>query len=178
VKIDSRAPLLAAATLAALLGACAKGEAPATQGASAAAATAAAVASTPSGAGCAHAACSDHFYVEAAPSACAAGATCNLQLKVVATGDYHINDDYPYRFKADDAPGVAFQGSNPADKDVFSKTSGDWQKTEAKTGAMSVRFTPAAPGDKTIAGAFKVSVCSAENCLLEQPKVTAVVAAK
>jgi hypothetical protein len=177
VKIDRRALWLTAPTFVALLGACAKGETPPKQGALAAATTAASP-PAPSGAACAHAACSDHFYVEAAPSACAAGATCNLQLKVIATGDYHINDDYPYRFKADDAPGVAFQGSNPADKDVFSKPAGDWQKTEANAGAMSVRFTPAAAGDKTISGTFKVSVCSAENCLLEQPKVLAVVAAK
>jgi hypothetical protein len=160
--------LLVAALLSALsVGACQKGEQPATQGAVA-----------PASAPCAHAACSDHFFVEAAPGDCAAGAACSLQLKVVATGDYHINDDYPYRFKADDAPGVAFLGSNPADKDVFSKPAGDWQKAEAKTGTMTVKFTPAAAGDKTISGTFKVSVCSAENCLLEQPSVSAVVAAR
>jgi hypothetical protein len=156
----------------ALFAGCHKSEKPATQGATAAAPAPAA--SAP----CAHAACSDHFYVEAAPGACAAGATCSLELKVVATGDYHINDDYPYRFKADDAPGVVFQGANAADKDVFSKPAGDWRKTEAKSGAMSVRFTPDGAGEKTISGTFKVSVCSAENCLLEQPKVRTVVAAK
>jgi hypothetical protein len=163
---------LALASLLALsVAACAKGEQPAAQGTAAAA-------PTPVAPPCAHAACSDHFYVEAAPSACATGAACDLQLKVVATGDYHINDDYPYRFKADDAPGIAFLGSSAADKGVFSKSTGDWQKAEAKTGTMSVKFTPAAAGDKTISGTFKVSVCSAENCVLDQPKVSAVVAAK
>jgi hypothetical protein len=151
---------------------CAKGEHPVAQGA------VAAPASSSSSSPCAHAACSDHFFVEAAPGDCAAGAPCDLQLKVLATGDYHINDDYPYRFTADEAPGVAFLGANPADTRVFSKSTGDWQKAETKAGTMRVRFTPAAAGPKTIAGTFKVSVCSAENCLLEQPKVSAVVAAK
>jgi len=155
-----------------LLVGCAKGEHPVAQGA------AGAPTSSASSSPCAHAACSDHFFVEAAPGGCAAGAPCDLQLKVVATGDYHINDDYPYRFKADEAPGVAFLGSDPADKGLFSKSTGDWQKTETKAGVMKVRFTPAAAGPQTIAGTFKVSVCSAENCLLEQPKVRAVVATK
>jgi hypothetical protein len=166
--------LVAIAVLAAA--ACAKDEQPAAQGAGAG--QGAGLAARAPGAPCGHAACSEHFFVEASPSACAAGAACSLELKVVATGDYHINDDYPYRFKADDAAGVAFLGSNPADKAVFSKPTGDWQKTEAKAGAMTVKFTPAAAGDKTISGTFKVSVCSAENCLLEQPKVSAIVAAK
>jgi hypothetical protein len=151
---------------------CAKGEQPVAQGA------AAAPTSSASSSPCAHAACSDHFFVEAAPGECAAGARCDLQLKVVATGDYHINDDYPYRFNADEAPGVAFLGSNPAESRVFSKSAGDWQKAEPKAGTMKVRFTPAAAGSATIAGTLKVSVCSAENCLLEQPKVRTIVAAK
>jgi hypothetical protein len=172
IKARGAGRLTLASLLALSVLACAKGEQRAAQG------TAAAAPAPPLAAPCAHAACSDHFYVEAAPSACSAGAACDLRLEVVATGDYHINDDYPYRFKADDAPGIAFLGSNPADKGVFSKSTGDWQKAEAKTGAMTVKFTPAAAGDKTISGTFKVSVCSAENCLLEQPKVSAVVAAK
>jgi len=156
--------------LALALAACAKSEKPAAQGT-----VAAAVAP---GAPCAHAACSDHFFVDAAPGDCAAGAACSLQLKVVATGDYHINDDYPYRFKANEASGVAFLGANPADKTVFTKSAGDWQKAEEKAGTMTVKFTPAATGPKTISGTLKVSVCSAENCLLEQPSVSAVVAAR
>lgn len=116
--------------------------------------------------------------MEAVPGDCAAGAPCDLQLEVVATGDYHINDDYPYRFNADEAAGVVFLGANPAESRVFSKSAGDWKKAEPKAGTMKVRFTPAAAGPKTIAGTLKVSVCSAENCLLEQPKVRAVVAAK
>jgi len=145
---------------------CSKSEPPPVQGT--------AVTSSP----CGHAACSDHFFVDAVSGDCAAGAACDLKLQVVATGDYHINDDYPYRFKADPSPGVAFLGSDPAGKEVFSKPAGDWQKAQAKAGTMTVKFTPASSGPSTIAGLLKVSVCSAESCLLEQPRVSTVVAAK
>lgn len=101
-----------------------------------------------------------------------------MTLKLFATGQFHINDEYPYRFRADDAPGVAFLGTDAAGKNVFSKPAGDWQKVEAKAGAMKVSFSPAAPGDKTIAGTFKLSVCSPQSCLIEEPRISAAIAAK
>ena len=80
------------------------------------------------------------------PVSCTAGSPCNVTLKLVATGDFHVNDEYPYRFKADDAPGVAFLGTDPGGKNTFSKAAGDWQKADAKSGAMTVKFIAANPG--------------------------------
>lgn len=145
----------------------------------------AAVASAPAAAasapatGCGHTACADNFFVDAiAPADCGAGRECAVTVKLVATGEFHVNDQYPYRFKADDAPGVQFAGTDAAGKNVFSKAAGDWRKVDEKGGAMTVRFTPSDKGDKTIAGTLKLSVCSAQNCLLEQRTVSATVAAK
>jgi|SRR5579872_1973598 len=136
------------------------------------------VASAPAG-GCGHAACADNFFVDAiAPSDCGAGKECAVTVKLVATGEFHVNDQYPYRFKADDAPGVRFVGTDAAGKNVFSKAAGDWRKVDDKGGAMTVRFTPSDQGDKTITGTLKLSVCSAQNCLLDQRTVSATVAAK
>jgi hypothetical protein len=127
---------------------------------------------------CAHAVCADNFFVDAVPASCVAGAPCALTLKLVATGDFHINDEYPYRFKADDAPGVAFLGTDANGKSTFSKTAGDWQKAEEKAGTMTVKLLVADRGAKTVGGNFKLSVCSSQACLLEQRQVTVNVVTK
>jgi hypothetical protein len=126
---------------------------------------------------CGHTACADNLFVDARPAAaCAAGSTCAVKLTLVATGDFHVNDEYPYRFKADDVPGLTFLGTDDAGKNVFSKAAGDWTKIDPKSGAMTVRFTPAARGPATIAGVLRLSVCSGATCQLEQSHVSAVVA--
>ena len=136
----------------------------------------------PSGAApgaCGHAACGDDYFVDAVPAAgCAVGGTCAVALTLVATGEYHINDAYPYAFKAEVDPGVEFLGAGEG-KTVFSRAS-DWTKNDDKTGTMRVAFTPRAlvppQAGASIAGVFKLSVCSAQNCRLERPAIRAVVA--
>jgi hypothetical protein len=128
---------------------------------------------------CGHSFCGDNFFVDVDPgSACSAGATCTTTLKLVAVGAFHINDEYPYKFKADEAPGVEFLGTDGAGKNVFSKGASDWRKTDEKTGTMSLKWRPAAGGDKNIGGVFKLSVCSAQACQLDQASVQAVVAVR
>ena len=128
--------------------------------------------------GCSHAVCADNFFIDAAPADCTAGAACAVALKLVATGAFHINDEYPYRFKADDAAGVEFLGTDVGGKGTFSKGAGDWQKSEEKAGTMTVKFIAADKGARAVQGTFKLSVCSAQSCLLEQRQVTANVLAK
>lgn len=127
---------------------------------------------------CAHAVCADNFFIDATPAECAAGVACTVALKLVATGAFHINDEYPYRFKADDAAGVEFLGTDAGGKATFSKGAGDWQKSEEKAGTMTVKFIAADKGAKAVQGTFKLSVCSAQACLLEQRQVTANVLTK
>jgi hypothetical protein len=183
-RVSSR-PSLAAAALALALGgpslamtACNKTEAPA--GAANSAPANSVLVAAPGAAGCtSHAVCADDFFIDAVPpDDCAVGAVCTVTFKLVATGNFHVNDEYPYRFKAADVAGVAFAGTDTAGKNVFSKPAGDWRKVDEKGGAMTVRFTAADKGSKTIGGTFKLSVCSAATCLLEQREVSAVVAAK
>jgi hypothetical protein len=126
---------------------------------------------------CGHSACGSNFFLDSSPAGdCAAGATCSLTIKLVATGEFHINEDYPYKFKADDAPGVEFLGADAAGKGVFSKAAGDWKKKDEKSGVMTVAFRAADKGAKTLGGTFKLSVCSAQTCQLEQQQVQATVA--
>jgi hypothetical protein len=145
--------------------------APAAQGIVAARALASS-AGAPAAALCGHAACGDSYFVDIiAEDGCASAARCNVGLKLTATGAFHVNDQYPYKFKAEATPAVEFLGTDPAGKNVFSKPAGDWAQTGAKSGVMTVHLTPAAPGRSTISGVFKLSVCSEQNCLIEQPQV-------
>jgi hypothetical protein len=124
---------------------------------------------------CDHSVCADTFFVDVAPEDCAVGAACRLVVKLVATGDFHINDEYPYRFRADESAGVAFLGSDGAGKNVFSKAAGDWQRADVKSGAMTVQLEPSDAGSRAVGGTFKLSVCSEKNCLIEQRQVSATV---
>jgi hypothetical protein len=127
---------------------------------------------------CGHAVCATNFFIDTAVTDCTAGSPCGMTLKLVATGEFHINDEYPYKFRADDTTGVAFLGTDTGGANVFSKAAGDWQKAEEKTGSITVKFTSAERGTKTVGGIFKLSVCSAQNCLLEQRQLTASVLTK
>ncbi len=128
---------------------------------------------------CAHAACGDDYFVDAAPVGdCASGAACTVSLTLVALGSYHINDEYPYRFKADEQPGVDFLGTDAAGTSVFSKSALNWSKSDEKTGKMNVSFKPRESAAKTISGLLKLSVCSAQNCRLEHQQVKTVVAVR
>jgi|SRR5579859_1223662 len=126
-----------------------------------------------------HAACGSNFFLDVVPGPdCVAGATCTVGFALVATGQYHINDEYPYKLKADDAPGVEFLGADAAGKNVFSKAASDWRKRDEKSGVMTLAYRAADKGQKTVGGTFKLSVCSADNCQLEQQRVKATVAVK
>jgi hypothetical protein len=131
------------------------------------------VVTAPQGADCGHTSCGSNFFVDAVPPGdCATGANCTIGLTLVATGAYHINDEYPYKFRADDAPKVTFQGTDPTGPNVFSKGASNWQKTGAQKGTMNVIFQSTDKGTKNVSGTFKFSVCSEQNCQLEQAAVT------
>ena len=115
------------------------------------------------------------FVIDATPDGdCRAGAECHVVIKLQATGDYHINKEYPYKFKGE-AAGVEFLGSDAAGKNTFSKSAGDLVIDNAdppKNAMMTVKFKPAARGTATVKGTFKMSVCSAQNCQLETQDIS------
>jgi hypothetical protein len=122
---------------------------------------------------CGHAVCGESFFVDAvAKDGCSTGGRCEVSLKLVATGAFHVNDQYPYRYKAEPTPTLEFLGTDPAGKNVFSKPAGNWAQTGAKSGVLTVQVAPSAKGAATVSGVFKLSVCSEQNCLIEQPQVS------
>jgi hypothetical protein len=120
----------------------------------------------------------NHYVIDAAAADCAAGANCAVTVKLVAQGEYHINQQYPYKFTATPAAGITYLGSDATAPHVFTKTAGDFAIGDEKTATMTVKFKAGQKGAVAIGGTFKMSVCSAQNCQLEQQDVAVNVAVK
>ena len=92
-----------------------------------------------------------------------AGKPGSAEIVLVPKGGYHTNDKYPYKFKTATPSGVAFRAP------VFTK---DDVTLDEKRATMKLDFTPDSVGEKTVAGQFAFSVCSAEKCLVEKRDLT------
>lgn len=106
-----------------------------------------------------------NFSLDLASAGCKAGADCTMSIKLTAAAEYHVNKEYPYKLTANAAPGVTFLGKK--DPNTFSKASGDLVEDGEKSATMTVRFKPAAAGEAKVAGTYKMSVCSADQCQIE-----------
>jgi hypothetical protein len=118
-----------------------------------------------------------NFKLDVSADACQAKAECKLSVILEATGDFHINKEYPYKLKADGL-GVAFKGTDAAGPNVFSKSAGDFKIDAEKKATMTVKYVADKPGNVTINGTYKMSVCSKDSCQLETQELSAVVAVK
>ncbi|MEJ7597950.1 MAG: hypothetical protein WKG01_08595 [Kofleriaceae bacterium] len=101
-----------------------------------------------------------YFRVEPGPKTpCAPMSPCEARLALSALGDYHVNETYPFKFVADDAPGVEVVGT------------GTFVRDDAKHGTLTLTFQAARRGLAKIAGTFKLSVCTDDECKIEEPKL-------
>jgi hypothetical protein len=101
------------------------------------------------------------FYrVDAGPQTpCTTGAPCEARLVLSALGAYKVNRDYPFKFLAEPAPGVAVDGTGAMTFD------------DAKTGTLTIRFRAVRGAPARLTGTFKLSVCTDEECQIEEPKI-------
>ncbi|MBX3188133.1 MAG: hypothetical protein KF819_14020 [Labilithrix sp.] len=111
-----------------------------------------------------------NFTLDAASPGCRVDTPCTMTLRLVASGEYHVNKEYPYKFIASPGGGVQFLGSG--DANTFSRASGDFREEGEKAATLTVRFKPTAPGDAKVSGTYKMSVCSSENCQIETQAVS------
>ena len=114
-----------------------------------------------------------NFTLDAASPGCRVEVPCTMTLRLAASGEYHVNKEYPYKFLAAAAPGVQFLGNG--DANTFSRAAGDFHEDGEKAATMTVRFKPTSAGEARVSGSYKMSVCSAENCQVETQAVTLVV---
>lgn len=90
------------------------------------------------------------------------GAASTVQVVLDAKAPFKVNQEYPYSFSLNEAPGVKFASM---------KVTGDAVKLEQKRATMSVPFTPSEAGERTISGTFKFSVCTDEQCLIKKQEL-------
>jgi hypothetical protein len=102
----------------------------------------------------------DFYRIDAAPIAeCKAGTSCQVELQLTAMGDYKVNKDYPFKFIADETPGISVHGT------------GSFAHQGKQSGAMTVKFHVDTAGTAQLAGTFKMSVCTEATCEIEEPKI-------
>ncbi len=105
---------------------------------------------------------SDTFAVEMkATGPYAAGKEGTLEIAITPKGAYHLNDQYPYKFKfVDPAPeGVTYP------KPVLKREDGTFND---KKGTFKVPFVASRAGKAKVAGTLSMSVCSEANCVMEK----------
>ena len=110
-----------------------------------------------------------NFTLAVGSPGCRVDVPCAVTLLITAGGEFHVNKEYPYKFTANAAPGVTFLGSS--DANVFSRAAGDFREQTEKTATMTVRFKSTAAGEARVAGTYKLSVCSADQCQIETQAV-------
>lgn len=101
-----------------------------------------------------------YYRLDAGPQTpCAAGAPCEARIVLTALAGYKVNKDYPFKFLAEPAPGVTIDGT------------GAFSLDDARSGTLTLRFRAAQPGKVRFSGTFKLSVCNADQCEIEEPKI-------
>jgi hypothetical protein len=108
----------------------------------------------------------DHFVVDATAGVCKVNEECPITLTVKASGGFHINKEFPYKFTGNDVDGVTYLGKDGSK--TFGRASGDFVEKGETVGVLNVRVKGAGKGTKTVAGSLKFSVCSDANCQMEQ----------
>ncbi len=93
------------------------------------------------------------------PAEVASGKPAEAKILLVAKSPFHVNQNYPYKFKVKASDGLK------SDKPVFSSEA---VKLETQRATMTVAFTPEASGSKKLSGQFAFSVCTDDKCLIEK----------
>ena len=110
----------------------------------------------------------ENYVAEIAPGGTYnAGAEGTVKVTIVAKGNYHINPQYPYKFKATTpaADGVSYP------KPVLQRADGTFEQMR---GTFQVPFVSSKAGKATVGGTLHLGVCTANNCITD--KVTLEVA--
>jgi hypothetical protein len=110
-----------------------------------------------------------NYTIEIRPkSGYAKGSEGAFEVVLETKGDYHINEQYPYKFTPKESEGAAFKGP-------VGREAGQFDKTKA---VLTVPFTPTKAGPVVVGGKLALSVCSDKNCLMEKQDLEVPVAVK
>ena len=106
----------------------------------------------------------DNYVVEAKAGPAKAGQESSIEINLTTKGDYHINKQYPYKFKLTEPlpDGVTFP------KPTLMRADGAF---EEKRASFKVPFVAAKAGKATVAGTLSFSVCSEANCIMDKQNI-------
>lgn len=106
----------------------------------------------------------DNYVVEAkADAGYKATLEGTFEVSITAKGNYHINPQFPIRWKSGEAPeNVTYS------KPVLTRDDGTFKET---SGSFKVPFSASKAGKYTVGGSLSVSFCSEKNCLMEKVPV-------
>jgi hypothetical protein len=89
-----------------------------------------------------------------------AGAPATVKVSLTTKGIFHINGQYPYRFKTAPAPeGLTYS------KVVLERADGQF---EEKTAVFTLPFVASRAGTFNVGGVFHMSVCSPTSCVVQK----------
>lgn len=91
-----------------------------------------------------------------------AGKLGAAQVVLKPRGAFKVNDKYPYKFEFAKVDGI---------KPLTEQVSSESLELSSERAVMTVRFTPMAAGQATVAGQFKFSVCTEDRCLVERQEL-------
>lgn len=88
-----------------------------------------------------------------------AGAKSTYVVTLKARNGFHVNAQFPVRFKADASDDVAYT------KSVLKREDGTFNEAE---GTFTVEFVASKTGAHPVGGTLSLSVCNDANCLMEK----------
>ena len=91
-----------------------------------------------------------------------AGKLGAAQVVLKPRGAFKVNDKYPYKFEFAKLDGI---------KPLAEQVSSESLELASERAVMTLRFTPLAAGQVTVAGQFKFSVCTEDRCLVERQEL-------
>jgi len=102
------------------------------------------------------------------------GEAATYEVVIKAKGPYHVNDEYPAKFKTADGNGVKHvEAKLERNKhvDAFATEPCAQNDKDACTLKITVRFTPEQAGTVRLGGTVDVGVCNKDQCLVEKKQL-------
>ncbi len=111
-----------------------------------------------------------NFDLSLAPKgAYAPGQAGEADIVLNAKAPFHVNQNYPYKFKLKETPGVKYANLIVAKDQV---------KLEPARATLPVAFTPETAGKHVVTGQLSFSVCTDDKCMIEKRELALEIDAK
>jgi hypothetical protein len=94
----------------------------------------------------------------------------NVEIVLEPKGEFHCNQEYPYKLKLGPAPDGLTYPQQIVKTDAIT--------VEPTRAVMKVPFTANKPGEAKVSGNFYFSVCTSQQCVIENREMAALVKAE